>query len=54
MQQIITGIRDGQSLSMDEMAAVVDAIMQGDCEEDRIAEFLLALRAISAIGIDSM
>jgi anthranilate phosphoribosyltransferase len=45
MQQIVARIRDGQSLSMDEMAAVVNAIMQGDCEEDRIAEFLLALRA---------
>jgi hypothetical protein len=45
MQQIIARIRDGQSLSMDEMAAVVDAIMKGDCDEDHIAAFLLVLRA---------
>jgi anthranilate phosphoribosyltransferase len=45
MQQIVARIRDGQSLGMDEMAAVVDTIMRGDCEEDLIAEFLLALRA---------
>ena len=45
MQQIIARIQDGQSLSMDEMAAVVDAIMKGDCDEDHIAAFLLALRA---------
>jgi anthranilate phosphoribosyltransferase len=45
MQKIIARIRDGQSLNMDEMATVVDAIMQGQLEEDPIAEFLLALRA---------
>jgi anthranilate phosphoribosyltransferase len=45
MQQIIARIQEGQSLTMDEMAAVVDAIMRGDVGEDRIAEFLLALRA---------
>jgi anthranilate phosphoribosyltransferase len=45
MQQIIARIQEGQSLTMDEMAAVVDAIMRGDVAEDRVAEFLLALRA---------
>jgi anthranilate phosphoribosyltransferase len=45
MQQIIARIQEGQSLTMDEMAAVADAIMRGDVGEDRIAEFLLALRA---------
>jgi anthranilate phosphoribosyltransferase len=45
MQQIIAKIQEGQSLTMDEMAAIVDAIMQGDVAEDQIAEFLLVLRA---------
>lgn len=45
MQKIIAKIGDGQSLNMDEMATVVDAIMQGQLEEDVIGEFLLALRS---------
>ncbi len=44
MQKIIARIQDGQSLNMDEMATVVDTIMQGQLSEDSIAEFLLALR----------
>lgn len=45
MQKTIARIQAGQSLSMDEMATVVDTIMQGQLDEDSIAEFLLALRA---------
>ena len=35
----------GEPLSLDEMAAVIDWFMQGQCPEEEMAEFLLALRA---------
>jgi anthranilate phosphoribosyltransferase len=35
----------GSNLSLDEMAEVVDQIMQGRCGEEQIADLLLALRA---------
>jgi len=38
-------LRRGVHLSLDEMSGVVDLIMQGQCREDQIADFLLALRA---------
>lgn len=44
MQDVVARIRHGEALGMDEMAAVVDAIMQGQWEEAAIADLLLALR----------
>jgi anthranilate phosphoribosyltransferase len=43
--EFVARLRRGEHLSLDEMAAVVDLIMQGQCPEDQIAELLLALRA---------
>jgi len=34
----------GEDLSMDEVAAAIDLMMQGRCDDDAIAQFLLALR----------
>jgi anthranilate phosphoribosyltransferase len=45
MQQLVARIQDGQTLSMEEMAAVIDAIMQGACDPQQVGAFLLALRA---------
>lgn len=43
--EFVERLRHGAHLSLDEMSAVVDLIMQGQCGEDQIADFLLALRA---------
>jgi len=42
---LVERIRRGGHLSLDEMSAVVDQIMQGHCDQDQIADLLLALRA---------
>jgi anthranilate phosphoribosyltransferase len=44
MQDIVARIGRGENLSLDEMAGVADAIMQGQCSAEEIAELLLALR----------
>jgi anthranilate phosphoribosyltransferase len=44
MLEVVKKIQSGQSLTMDEMATVVDTIMQGQVGESEIADFLLALR----------
>ncbi len=42
---LVERLRRGGHLSLDEMSAVVDQIMQGHCGQDQIADLLLALRA---------
>lgn len=44
MKEILERVNRGESLNVDEMASVVDAIMQGSCDEDQIARLLLGLR----------
>ena len=44
MKEILERISTGESLTVDEMSSVVDAIMQGRCDEDEIAQFLMGLR----------
>jgi anthranilate phosphoribosyltransferase len=44
MLEAIERVSRGEDLSMDEMSAVVDTIMQGRCPDEEIARLLLALR----------
>jgi anthranilate phosphoribosyltransferase len=45
MQEEIRRVQSGQDLTLAEMSALVDSMMQGKCSEGDIAELLLALRA---------
>ncbi len=45
MQDILRRVSAGEDLPMHEMAATVDTIMQGSCDESQIAQLLTALRA---------
>jgi len=45
MKEILERVNSGQSLTVDEMSSVMGAIMQGECDQDDIAQFLLGLRA---------
>jgi len=44
MKEILERVHSGDSLTVDEMSSVVDAIMQGECDEDEISQLLLGLR----------
>lgn len=44
MKEILERVRAGGNLTVDEMSSVVDAIMQGACDQDEIAQLLLGLR----------
>ena len=43
LNEQIAKVEAGQNLSQEEMAAAIDLVMQGRCEEDKIRSLLLAL-----------
>ena len=45
ISDFIDRLRGGQHLTLDEMSAVIDALMQGQCPEQETGDLLLALRA---------
>jgi anthranilate phosphoribosyltransferase len=45
MQDIVARVENGDNLAMDQMADVIDRVMQGECTEEQIAALLLGLRA---------
>ena len=45
LTDVIGRVSGGQDLSMDEMSAAINLIMQGECEDEKIGLLLMALRA---------
>jgi anthranilate phosphoribosyltransferase len=45
LEQTLSKVSAGEDLTMDEMAAAIDLIMQGECDDAEISALLLGLRA---------